>query len=459
MTDRMDAGTSKWVTLIINIIAQFLLPYSFSALNVALPSIGKEFAMDAILLGWAATSFLLVAAAFLVPFGRLADIYGQKRIFKYGIFLNVVSSLLCAVANSGYLLIFFRVLQGIGAAMVVGVGIAILTSVFPPKERGKALGIAIGSVYLGLTLGPFIGGVLTEHFGWRSIFYLGAILGVVAIALIVWKLKGEWAEAKGEKFDLIGSVILCLSLIVMMYGFSVLPTVLGIVLFVLGVLGMVAFVWWEKRVASPVFNIGLFRKNTVFVFSNVAALINYSAVFAISFLLSLYLQYSRGFSPQIAGLILVAQPAIMTIFAPIAGRLSDRVNPRKVAAFGMAVSCVSIALLAFLDEKTAMGFIVGILAFGGLGMGFFSSPNMNAIVGSVEKKFFGVAAGTVSTMRSCGMMLSMGIVMILFALYIGRTEITPEYYPAFLSSMKVGFSIFAALCFVGVFAQLADRKG
>jgi len=415
--------------------------------------------MDAVLLGWVATSFLLVAAALLVPFGRLADIYGQKKIFVYGISLNVVASLLCAVANSGYLLIVFRVLQGISSAMIVGIGIAILMSVFPPKERGRALGIIIGCVYLGLTLGPFIGGVLTEHFGWRSIFYLAAILGVVAIALIIWKVKGEWAEARGEKFDLIGSVILCLSLIVMMYGFSVLPTVPGIVLFVLGVLGMVAFVRWEGRVASPVFNIGLFRKNTVFIFFNLAALINYSAVFAISFLMSLYLQYTKGFSPQIAGFILVVQPFIMTIFAPIAGRLSDRVEPRKVAAIGMAFSCVSVALLAFLTEETALLFIIGALAIGGLGMGLFSSPNTNAIVGSVDKKFFGVAAGTLGTMRTCGQVLSMGIVMILFSLYIGKAQITPEYYPAFLSSVKVGFIIFAVLCFGGVFAQLVGRKG
>ena len=458
MMDGMSAGVSKRVTLIVIAIAQFLVPFSMSALGVALPSIGRELAIDAVLLGWVATSYVLVTAAFLVPFGRLADISGRKRIFEYGICLHVIASLLCAMANSGLLLIIFRVLQGISAAMITGIGIAILTSVFPPEERGRALGISLGAVYLGLTLGPLLGGVLTEHLGWRSIFYLSAVLGFVVVVLIIWKLKGEWTGARGEKFDLIGSLVFIFSLVIMMYGFSVLPTVPGIVLFILGVLGLLAFVRWEGRVKSPIFNIDVFRRNTVFVFSNLATLINYSAIFAASFLMSLYLQYNQGFSPQTAGLILMSSSVVMTILAPVAGRLSDRVEPRKVAAVGMAFSCVALVLLAFLTEATAVWYIVTSLVVMGMGIGFFSSPNANAVMGSVGKEFLGVASGTQGTMRTSGMMLSMGIVMILFSMYIGKAEITPEYYPAFLSSMKVGFMIFAALCFGGIFAQLAGRR-
>ncbi len=454
----MNAGVSKRVTLIVTATAQFLLPFLMSSLNVALPSIGDEFAIDAVLLGWVATSYVLVTAAFLVPFGRLADIFGRKRIFQYGIYIHILSSLLCPLSNSGYLLIVFRVLQGIGAAMTGGTGVAILTSVFPARERGRALGISLGAVYLGLTLGPFLGGVLTEHLGWRSIFFMAAALGLVAIGLIFWKLKGEWAEARGEKFDLVGSIVFVLSLVVVMYGFSVLPTITGIVLFILGALGLFSFVRWEAKVASPIFDVSLFRKNTVFVFSNLAALINYSAIFAASFLMSFYLQYNKGFSPQTAGLILMASSVVMTILAPVAGRLSDRFEPRKVAATGMTLSCVALVLLCFLTEGSAVWYIVTSLVVSGLGIAFFSSPNTNAVMGSVEKKYFGVASGTQGTMRTSGMMLSMGIVMILFSIYIGRAQITPEYYPAFLTSMKVGFVIFAALCFGGIFAQLAGRK-
>jgi MFS family permease len=346
----------------------------------------------------------------------------------------------------------------VGSAVALPNAIAILTSVFPPKERGKALGMNLASVYLGLSLGPFLGGVLTQHLGWRSIFYFCTFLCLVVIVFVLWKFKGEWAEAGRERFDLAGSVACVISLLVTMYGFTVLPSIPGFILVAVGLLGILAFIRWEMRVASPVLNIGLFRKNAVFVFSNLAALVNYSATYAITFLLSLYLQYVKGFSPQTAGLVLIASPVMMTIFAPIAGRLSDRFEPRKVASVGMSFTCVALVLFVFLSDVTAMGYIIGGLVIFGFGAGLFSSPNVNAIMGSVTSKHFGIASGTQATMRSLGMVLSMGIAMILFSIYIGKAQVTPEYYPALLTSMKVGFVIFAALCFGGVLAQLAGRK-
>ena len=458
MVDGMSVGVSKRVTLIIASIAAFVGAFMFSSVNIALPTIGKEFATEAVLLGWVANATILAAAAVLLPAGRLADIYGRKKIFLYGMLLFAVSSFLCAISDSAISLIAYRILQGISAGLTMGISVAILTSVFPVEERGRALGINVAAVYLGLSLGPFLGGVLTQHLGWRSIFFLSAFLCLVVAVLIFWRLKGEWAEARGERFDVVGSIVFGISLVVMIYGFTVLPTTLGIVLVVLGGLGILAFVRWEAKVTSPVLNVGLFRKNTVFVFSNLATLISYSATFAAIFLLSFYLQYTRGLPPQTAGLILVTQPAVMAIVAPIAGRLSDRVEPRKVASIGMAFVCVALLLFVFLTEETALWFIIGTLVVFGFGAGFFSSPNTNAVMSSVEKKFFGVASGTQATMRSCGMALSMGIVMILFSIYIGEAQITPEYYPAFLTSVKVGFIIFAALCFGGIFAQLAGRK-
>jgi MFS family permease len=203
---------------------------------------------------------------------------------------------------------------------------------------------------------------------------------------------------------------------------------------------------------------GLFRKNTVFAFSNLAMLIKYCAAFAISFLMSVFLQYIKEFSPQLAGLILVTTSVVIVIVSPVAGRLSDRYEPRKVAALGMVFSFIALLLLIFLSEGAALWFIIVALALSGLGVGFFSSPNTNAIMGSVERQFFGVAAGTQGTMRSTGMMMSMSIVMILFSIYIGEAGITPENYPAFLTSMKISYIIFCVLCFGGIFAQLAGGK-
>jgi len=406
-------------------------------------------------LGWVATAYLLAAAMFIVPFGRLADIYGRKKIFTYGIVTFTLASFFSALAQSPLLLIAFRVIHGIGSAMIFGTAVAILTLVFPAHERGKALGISVASTYLGLSLGPFVGGILTQHLGWRSVFLSNVPLGLFVIALIVWKLKGEWADARGERFDAIGSLIYSLMLAAIMYGFSQLPAPVGWWLILLGIVGVIAFVRWELRVAHPVFNVQIFRSNRVFTYSNVAALINYSGTFAVSFLLSLYLQYVRGFSPQTAGLILIAQPIVMTIFSPVAGLLSDRIEPRIIASAGMTVMAVGLAFLVVVTEQTPLWFIIADMIFLGFGYALFSSPNTNAVMSSVEKRFYGVASGILGTMRLVGMMFSMGIAMLIFAIFMGKAQITPSYYPLFLKGMRVAFVIFSLLSFGGIWASLA----
>ena len=449
---------NKRTALLIATLSSFLTPFMGSSVNIALPSIGKEFAMDAVLLSWVATAYLLAAAMFLVPFGKIADIQGRKKIFAYGILVYTLASLLCALSTSAIWLIGCRILQGIGSAMIFGTGVAILTSVFPVGERGRALGINVAATYTGLSVGPVLGGFLTQHFGWRSIFLANVPLGLVIIPLVVWKLQGEWAAAKGEKFDFAGSAVYGLSLVVIMYGFSLVPALPGAWLILIGVLGILAFVRWEIRVGSPVLNMSLFRNNTVFAFSNLAALINYSATSAVGFLLSLYLQYIKALSPQNAGLVLVSQPVMMAIFSPLAGRLSDRIEPRIVASVGMALTTIGLTPFVFLNEQTPLGFIVASLVLLGFGFALFSSPNTNAVMSSVENRFYGVASATLGTMRLTGQMLSMGIAMLILAIYVGKVQITAEYYALFLTSMKTAIAIFAALCFLGIFASLARGK-
>jgi EmrB/QacA subfamily drug resistance transporter len=451
-------AVNKSTALLIATLSSFLTPFMGSSMNIALPSIGNELAMDAVLLSWVATSYLLAAAMFLVPFGKIADIQGRKKIFAYGILVYTLASLLCALSTSSILLIGCRILQGIGSAMIFSTGVAILTSVFPIGERGRVLGINVAATYTGLSVGPVLGGFLTQYFGWRSIFLVNVPLGLVIIPLVVWRLKGEWAEAQGEDFDFIGSAIYGLSLVIVMYGFSLVPALPGAWLILLGVLGILAFVRWEVRARSPVLNMNLFRNNTVFAFSNLAALINYSATSAIGFLLSLYLQYVKALSPQDAGLVLVSQPVMMAIFSPLAGRLSDRIEPRVVASTGMALSTAGLLPFVFLNERTSFGFIVASLVLLGFGFALFSSPNTNAVMSSVEHRFYGVASATLGTMRLTGQMLSMGIAMLLLAIYVGKVQITPEYYALFLTSLQAAIAVFAVLCFVGIFASLARGK-
>lgn len=446
---------NKKIVLLITTLSSFLAPFMASSVFIGLPSIGSEFSMDAILLSWVSSSYLLAAAMFLVPFGRIADIYGRKKIFKYGIFIDIITSILLVFSFNEIELILLRLLQGIGAAMVFGTGMAILTSVYPPGERGKALGINVAGVYMGLSLGPVIGGFLTQHFGWRSIFLSYVPLELIIIVLTMWKVDGEWTDAKGEKLDIAGSMIYGFSLAALMYGFSLLPETNGAWLILISVTGLAVFFKWEFKAKNPVLDIKLFKGNIVFTFSILTALINYSATFAVTFFMSLYLQYIKGFNSEQAGLILVAQPIIMAVFSPFAGRLSDRIEPRIVASTGMAFMTIGLLLLSFLNEDTALETIIGSLILLGLGFALFSSPNTNAVMSSVEKRFYGVASAVLGTMRLIGQMLSMGIAMIILAVFIGRVEITPEYYLPFLKSMNIAFIIFSALCFAGIFASLA----
>jgi EmrB/QacA subfamily drug resistance transporter len=452
------SDTSKEVVLLVASTASFIFPFMGSSVNVALPSIGRELALDAVTLGWIATAYILASATLLVPFGRIADIHGRKKVFTCGVIVFTVSSFLSGIAASAAMLISFRVLQGIGGAMIAGTGVAMLTSVFPAEERGKALGINVAATYAGLSLGPVLGGVLTQHLGWRSIFFVGVPLGLVVLGVILRKVKGDWAEAKGEKFDLAGSMIYSVALVVLVYGFTMLPAMLGVWLIVAGVIALSAFVRWETKMRSPVLDMNLFKNNRVFAFSNLAALINYSATYAVAFFISLYLQYIKGFSPQSAGLILVAMPAVQAVFSPLAGRLSDRIEPGVIASTGMALTTAGLVFFIFLSGETSLEFIMGALILIGFGFALFSSPNTNAVMGAAPKTAYGVASATLATMRQVGMVFSMGIAMLMFALQIGRVEITPEYYPAFLESMRTSFIIFALLCFGGIFASLARGK-
>ena len=272
--------------------------------------------------------------------------------------------------------------------MIFGTSVAILTSVFPLQERGKALGFSTAAVYTGLSAGPLVGGFVTQHFGWQGIFLLNAFLGIVISAVVFTKLKGEWAGARGEKFDYTGSILYSLAMVILVYAFSVLPALWGFGLIFLGLVGFVVFIRWEIRQEFPVLKVEFFRSNTVFALSNLAALINYSATAAVGFLLSLYLQYINGFTPEHAGLILITQSIIMVICSPIAGNLSDKVEPRIVSSIGMAFTTIGLVMLTFLDINIGLPLVFASLFVLGLGLGFFSSPNISGLMASVVQSIY-----------------------------------------------------------------------
>jgi MFS family permease len=339
--------------------------------------------------------------------------------------------------------------------MIFGTSMAIITSVFQPGERGRAIGINITATYLGLSCGPVVGGLLTHYLGWRSIFAFLLPFGIVSIILINRKIKTEWADAVGEKFDWRGSLIYGIALASFMFGFSKLPSSLGWIGIVIAVLMAAVFLIFENKISNPVFDIRLIIRNRVFAFSGLAALINYSATSAIGFFISLYLQYLKGLDARTAGLIMISQPIAMTLLSPVAGKLSDKKNPGVIASIGMGITASGLILLCFISEATSDYLIVLLLLLMGIGFGLFSSPNSNAIMSSVEKRYLGVASGVVGTMRMIGQMMSMGIAMMLISLYIGKQTINPTTYPGLISAMRTGFLIFSVLSIFGIFASLA----
>jgi len=445
----------KTSALIISVLNSLIMPFMGSAVSIALPAIEKELNVDAVLLTWISTSYLLALAVFMVPFGRLADIYGRKKIFILGTIIFTFSSILCACSNSIHLMLFFRVLQGIGNAISYAPGTAILVSVFPLKERGKVLGINVAAVYVGLSAGPFLGGILTHYLTWRSVFLSVAPFCAIILFLTFRWLKSEWADAKGEKFDIAGSFIYAVAIVAMILGMSNIMETWGWWMMLAGIASIFAFIRWELKAEQPVFDVRLFKTNRVFAFSSLAALINYAATYALSFLLSLYLQYIKGLSSQVAGAVLVAQPLIMAAFSPMAGRLSDRIEPRIVATLGMIITTIGLFLFAFLEQDTSLWYIISYLIILGFGFALFSSPNTNAIMSSVDKRYLGIASGVIGTMRSLGMMVSMGISTVIFSILIGRVQITQDQYPSLMKSIVAAFIIFTALCCMGILASMA----
>ncbi|MGD9364328.1 MAG: MFS transporter [Desulfobacteraceae bacterium] len=338
--------------LFVTTLTSFVGPLMLSAVHVALPAIQRDLSVDAVGLSWIANAYLLAVAVFLVPMGRLADIHGRKRIFCWGLMISTAASTLTVFVPTLAWLLIMRVAQGLGAAMFVTTGMAILISVFPPQRRGRAIGIYVAAVYLGFSAGPFLGGLLTQHLGWRSVFGMMLPLGGICVAVTLRSLKEEWADARGEPFDWAGSTLYALALFFLVFGATRLPALSGVFLLAAGLVMLIGFVKQELRTAFPVFEVTLFRSNRVFAFSSLAALINYSATFAITFLLSLYLQYLKGFPPQTTGLVLMVQPSVQALFSPIAGKLSERIQPRLLATTGMSLTALGLGVFVMLDTRT-----------------------------------------------------------------------------------------------------------
>jgi MFS family permease len=451
-----DAGRRQVLTAAV--LGSSLAPFMVSGLVVALPAIGDEFSADAVSLGWLANIFFLSAAVFLVPLGRIADMYGVKKVFVTGIGVYLVSSVLSLLAPSIQFLTAARFVTGIGGGMIFGTSIALLSLAFPESERGKAIGINVTGMFTGFLLGFFLGGFMTYYLGWRSIFVLTIPVELFAIGLILLRIRGECELSRNREHDIPGMILYALSMLLLMTGFSSLPRTVGAITFAAGIACLMLFILREVRAKSPILDLRLFAGNKTFARANLAALLFNTSNFAVIFLLSLYLQDIRNFDARISGIILLTLVLFMALFSTYAGKLSDRIAPRLVIGTGAVLSSAGLVILTLLGADTPIQIVIIALAVMGTGFAFFQSPLLRTLVSSVPRDMYGLASSMVETMRLVGMTISIAIATILFTFFIGSVHITPAISREFTATIHVVFWIFLGISLCALLVTVFLKK-
>ena len=440
------------------VMTAFLTTFMGSALNLSIPAMEKEFGIGATLVGWIVTAYTLSIEAMSVPFGKIADAAGRRGVLILGISVFAVMSLGCGFCTDIWILLVLRVAQGFGAAMIFATNNAILISVYPADQRGRVLGLSSASVYVGLSIGPVIGGFLNHYAGWRSIFFLVTAVSAAVLAATVRGIPRKEKPEQAVKVDVPGNLLYILCITLFLYGLTNLSAVrFSWLILLAGIAAGIAFVLVELRVKEPTIRVTMFSRDPAFTFSNLAALLNYGATYAISYLMSIYLQVVMGFSSGVAGLILIVQPAMQALFSPAMGRLSDRIAPYKLASGGMALCAAALGMFYFVSETTPLWRIFFTLAAAGFGFALFASPNNNAIMACVEKKEYSVANSILATMRTVGQSSSMAIVTVITGFTLGNAALDTTPAADVITTMHWSFAIFFVLCVLGIFMSLKRR--
>ena len=448
---------TKNLILLICSVLSFFTVFAVNAVMVVVPSIASEFHMSNIVQNWVIIIFLLVVAVLSVPAGQISGKYGLKKVTILSVILFIIISIVNVLVTSSEQFLLCRVVLGISLSFINVTSMAMIVSAFAPEERGKALGINITGVYIGLSLSPVLGGILNYQLGWRSVVLFGVPFLFVILALLLTRVDDEWITFEDVSLDYKGSLLYGVGMVLFMYGFTILNETLGVMLTAIGIVILVMFALMELRVDNPVFDIRFF-KNRKFLSANFASLCAYLATFAVTTILNYHLQYIKGFDSQLSGIILLVAPICQVIIAPIAGRLSDRYVPQILAAIGMGLGTVSLVLFSFLDFNTSLTFLVISMVLYGIGFGLFSPPNTNVIMGSVPPKDTSVASAAVATMRTVGQAMSMGILTLVFAFIMGNVAISPEVYPLLVQSSQITCVICVVLCVASVFASLVGIR-
>ena len=445
------------IVVFVSFITSFFAVFLSNGIIIGVPAIAQDFAMNNVIQNWVPTIFFLVVAVFTVPAGQISGKFGVKKSLLAGIIVYLIGSIGAVLSFSTESFLVFRIMQGAGVAFLNVSAMAMVVHAVAPKNRGKALGFTVTGVYLATSLSPVICGFLVHNLGWRSMFYFVIPFLVLCIILMITKIPQEWKTYQDDKIDKVGSILYGIGILFFIYGFTSLITTPGKILTVLGIILLVIFGAYELRQKSPVFNMNLF-KNKKFTSSNIAALCSYIAVMVVTTILNYHFQYVRGWDAQMSGMILIITPIIMAIMAPNAGKLSDKIHPQKLAALGMGIATVALLILTFLTGKTPLYMVIIAMILQGIGMGLFSSPNMNAIMSSVPPKDAPTASASQATMRTIGQTMSLGLLTLVFAWIMGSLELAPQYAGMIVQASQTICGICTAACLLAIFASLVGVK-
>lgn len=442
-------------------ITAFITTFMGSALNLSIPAMEGDFNVGGAMAGWIVTAYTISVAALSVPFGSVADISGRRRVFLAGVGGFLTISVLCIFAWNIWILLFLRTLQGASAAMIFSTNNAILISAYPDSERGRVLGLSTAATYVGLSAGPVIGGFLNHYMSWHAVFGAAAIAAAAAFAggyRSIPEDRKEERPAAGP--DVSGNVLYIGAIAVSLYGLGNLTAMkAGPLILAGGIFLGVAFVLVERKKTNPVMKISMFTKSAPFTLSSLAALLNYGATYAISYLVSIYLQVVMDFTSQTAGLILIVMPLMQALFSPAMGALSDRIKPYKLATCGMLLCVLALCMFSRVSETTGLWYVIVSLTTAGFGFSMFASPNTNAIMDCVSPEDYSVANSVVATMRTYGQSASMGTVSVVMGITIGTMALEESSAADLVRTMKISFTVFIVLCILGVFMSAFRGKG
>ena len=438
-------------------ITSFFAVFLSNGVIIGVPAIAKDFAMNNVIQNWIPTILFLVVAIFTVPAGQISGKFGVKKSLLAGILIFLIGSIGACLSFSTESFLIFRIVQGAGMAFLNVSAMAMVVHAVKPQNRGKALGFTVTGVYLATSLSPVICGFLVHNLGWRSMFYFVIPFLVLCILLMIVKIPQEWKTYEGQPIDKIGSLLWAFGILTFIYGFTSLVNTQGVILTIVGIVILCIFGAYELRQASPVFNMKLF-KNAKFTSSNVAALCSYLAIMVVTTILNYHFQYVRGWNAQMSGMILIITPIIMAIMAPNAGKLSDRIHPQKLAAVGIGIAAVALAILTFLNGDTPVYVVILAMVLQGIGMGLFSSPNMNAIMSSVPPKYAPTASASQATMRTIGQTMSLGLLTLIFAWVMGNLKLAPQYASMIVQASQTICLICTVACVLAIFASLVGIR-